>query len=734
LIPIIGDSRLCTPHGHTHTPGEDAPVTTTGAAHALDLDAAAVHALYRTLCGPGIRFLPLRYRGENLPADHRAPVGAADTVAAALHDGWALVAPLAHDFVVLDLDGCAIPEVLRVLDATATAHGAMLAYRAASGSPNSEHRAYALPARRRAAFREAAVKAAAVGHAPGARWDMDDRTADQRTSNLRRGNGLRLPGSVALKPGGLVCWPLRADGTPVLDLAEADRMARAARTAAGLPPVPASAAPVAVDQTPVAPAHHRDVEAPLQPPVGTSAPRRAYSCGIGGEFTVEEQAVLDARPARGQRSDAALTALFIVVHRCGTDWSAVREVVLSAPAFHKFTRRGEARARRWWDREAARRVEHLKETKRHPARPVATAEEQEAVLQWLDTAYTRLWARYPLSRASRAYSAALFIGERRLLDGRGLQGRPVAVRDLVQWGAASSPMTASRALADLVDAGVVVLDTDYSVDNPLQARRWSVPGDLLWAGASAESGTCRRHTEGPTLTPSHLRALTHPSLDWLPVRLRASLQWLLLRPLRASALGSLLRCSLRSARALLVDLQGAGLVRVDAGGCWSAVLDAANVAPADAVGRLDAARERVSVDRVGWHRLWRRCVDAAGRLRWQFCPWRRPARAGAPAGSVSGVVRRRRGLQGVLPGLDAVPGAEGAGSVSAVLPRSGRVRADSGAIMPWSGSWPDGDGQRLRRAPAAGSVNPSKFGPAADVAGVPRRGGVSPGVVLQDGG
>jgi hypothetical protein len=722
LIPIVGDSRRCATHRHTHTPGTDAPAVTVGAASRWSPEPEALREFIRAALGPRVRVQPLRYRGEGVDPEPHARRSDPEALAAYLRDGWAMVAPLAHDLVTLDLDGCAVPVVLNVLDGIAARYGAHLAYRTNSGSPNSEHRAYAVPERRRERFFREAMTANAYGHAPGVRWKIEDRWA--RTRSKRGGKGLRLPGSAPLKQGGGVCWPLRADGTPVADLPEATRMIVAARRAAGLPPVPLSAAPTGPETG------ERTTPAPSSTRTGSAASAAVVSdsrrVGIGGEFTPSERAALETVAAVGQRSDAALVALRPLARRRGTGWTAAGPVVMSAPAFAKYAAGGEARARRWWELTAGDYAQWLAD---HPARPTerpeATPEQTDAVLSWLEAARVRLWDTYGVQRANRAWSACMFIG-RVMLDGRGLVGRSVAVRDLVQWGVVESPRGGSGVLRDLEAAGLLVVHTDYDISAPLEARRWSLP-----EGADTTDTHGGLHT--PVVRLPSLQALTSPGCQWLPPALRSVLAWSLTGPLRADAVASVLRVSVRSVRRWFGRLSAAGLVE-RVGDAWrsvaverlEAVAGAAPEASADAAAageRLEAARARVADDRAGWRDLWRSSVDAAGRLVWRFRPRRRPAvgrpseaatcgdaasTASRSSRSASVAVRFGRGVVGgllsavqdALPGLEAPPGGWSSvrcSSAPAVLRRSGVGWARDGLSAPGAGEWPGGPPGRLRR-------------------------------------
>lgn len=707
MIPILEHTRRCATHRHTPTPGTDAPAVTVGAATVPEAEPHRLRYLYTALCGRFGHYLPLRLEG-----DRKRPLEVCETATAAAETvaaGVAVVSPIAPDMVTLDLDGCSVPTVLEALDALSVLHGAVLAYRAASGSPNSEHRVYAVPEAARPRFR-AAVRALEAMHRPEGitRWALDDRTADN--PDTRRGHGLRLPLAPSLKQGGGPVVPLDAAGHPV-SLETATRMAWTARRAVGLPAVhgyghaTGPTVPETDEQATPGPSSNRTgSEAPTAAAAGSRRVRFPVMVG-GGEFTPAERLALETVAPVGQRSDAALPAVRAVVRRCGTAWTDARALVMSAPAFRKFADDGEARARAWWettaggyaqwlaDHRAGGAVEPLRLSGRLVAveHPEASDGDRSAVLSWLSASWSPLSARYGVERAARAYTAALFIGARVMLDGRGLEGRAVAVRDLVQWGAAGTPETASRALRDLEAAGVLDLHTDYDIAAPLEARRWSVPGALTCGGT--EIG----HLFTGGVSSSSLRALTAPGCQWLPPTLRTLLSLFHDTPPHLEAVSAVLRCSLRSARRWVSRLEVSGLVTRGAAGCWSVVpverLEAVAAGASEAVAAaelLEAARARVADDRAGWRRLWAASTDAAGRVAWRFRHWLRrsassaaserssdaatcadSASAASPTGTVpwSAVLRRPVGplrssswlplssaVQAALPGLEAPPG------------------------------------------------------------------------------
>lgn len=633
---MLDDYRLQATRGHA-AHGEHFPLP--GAIPALDAGTDWHTALLGALCGRTADYRPLRHTGSGVVAG--ALVGSARAAAAAIAGGAAVVSPLSPDLVVMDLDGCAVPAVLDGLDAAAVEHGARLAYRALSGSVGSEHRAYVVPWFSWSVFRRAAAAVVELHRPPGAvRWTLDDRTADD--PDTRRGHGLRLPFSPALKQGGGLVVPVGDDGTAV-SLETATRRVWSARLHGGLRAVHG------YWNDPVSPSSQSAPKRRCKGPTGDeraereqvaesaltsslsaceTVPRRACESALPlpGDWTANERELLQSSPPVGSRSDVALRALRAVVRRCGWSWSSARAVVMSSPVFAKYSGGGEHRARRWWqsttDDYAAWLHEHGSRGER--AALEVTDDDRAAVSAWWSAAWPLLVERFGVARAARAFTVALFIGERRLLDGRGLEDRPVAVRDLVVWGAVSSVMTASRALADLECTGLLECTGDYDLSAPLEARRWSVPGALTCRGTETVHGCLQAGGS----------SLTGPALAHLPAPARVLLWHLAAAPAVSSALVTALRCSARSVTRWLDLLESSGLVAVDSAGCWSAVRVVGRVlsaAAAVAVERLESVRVRVAAERVAWRGLWSRAVDGSGRLSWRFCPWLSPSsRRGAP--------------------------------------------------------------------------------------------------------
>lgn len=499
--------------------------------------------------------------------------------------------------MTLDLDGCAPREgcpgrgVVEALEAAAVEHGAVLAYRAASGSPDSEHRAYAVPEGTRDQFRAAVagVRDRFGADGIGRRWALEDRTAGAALSTReRRGRGLRLPLSSSVKhEGGPVVWPLDADGLPVLDLHQCIRMVREARTAAGLPAAPTAPGTALEDA--------RHPQPRMQSSARQARTRRDLPPTVA-RWSPEVRDTLQTVHPHGYRSDGALEALRLVVRKCGVEWSAVRDVVLAAPVFRKFARRGEEAARRWWEATAARYVEHLREVQ-----PEASREDGEVVEAWLASSWQVLRAGYGLERAARAYRGLVVIGQRVMLDGRGLEARRVACRDLVIYGAASGAMTAWRILQDLEEAGVLQRASTFTMRDPLEAVRWSVPRDTVRAVTCGWHEVIQVvHTHAPL--PALHTALTLDSCTWMRATVWTAWLHLLGGPATAASLAELLGGSSRAVRGWLSELSAAGLICEEAG-VWSAVssADAGDAAGAgEALEVLEDARARVEVERGLW--------------------------------------------------------------------------------------------------------------------------------------
>nr|CRY94214.1 hypothetical protein [uncultured prokaryote] len=536
-------------------------------------------ALYPALCGINALYKPLRLdNAGNILTSRR--VHTLDSCARKLAEGWAIVAPAAPDLVCLDLDGCADERTLPALDRVAASHGAALAYRAASGSPKSEHRAYALPASSRAGFRAAV---AALYIRPGS--SLEDRTADHPTANQRAGRGLRLPGSPSLKDPAsrVVVWPMDAHGMP-LDLWGASRMIAAARRAVGLPDTP----------PPLTDASQRALQTARKTPGAVEVrPHRAIPSLIAS-WSAEDNRLLLSRPARGSRSDAALSALRVIVRNLHTDeWEAVRSIVMGCPVFDKFTIRGEEAARRWWEAASARYARYLANSPR--GERLATPEQRALVDEWLHTARRVLFDAHGMETAAIAYRAACVIAENIWLDGGGVTSRPIAVRSLEHMGACRSTGSAWHTLHTLEAAGLLSRASEYSLAAPLDALQWSMKTPSEQPG---ERDRTHLHTPLGNSPLSLLHAATSDEcLAWRPTLWCAYWSLDSSAPTPAVELSRGLGVTVRAVRRWFGELLLCGAAIPDRGG-WRAVPGrGANRA---CVAALWEVRARVAVERRVW--------------------------------------------------------------------------------------------------------------------------------------
>ena len=572
--------------------------TTRNATPRGDLFADDLSRLYGALCGDGYAVKPLRDAGgvlEKKPATKRTPAAVAELI----NDGWALVSPLASEYVALDLDGAAVERVTNALDLLARRGGGVRAYAALSGSRCSQHRVYVFRTRRgAAAFRREAVTYAPAG------TRIEDRTADQSTTAARRGRGLRLPLSASLKPGGGAVYPIDGDGL-LISVSDALEGVIAARRAVGLSDAPGAATTAceSLEHTRAA-----TVEARMYAPALTA---------VLEEYAPHEQAVLTRRELPGRRSEAALEAMRVIARRCGTDWSRARDAVMSVPACAKFARRGEAPARQWFEREAGRYLDHCE------GRVVVAREaDRERCERVLEVGYGVLRASDSVGGVEAVHRAYLCLEAITTImrDGRGTHSRRVAVRDLVTAGAVPSVSAARNALERLRACGLLVLERDYSLAAPLEARRWSLPSEDALETLLDQFRDGARYGTG-VHTP-YLPAVPDLSLSDLPATPRCGLRALSSVPSSSrSELAESLGVSLRSAQSVVARLMGMGLVESAGGGRVRVVAGLLSLVRGVCAG-LRARRAAVAVER----RVWARSVEDLGtRVGWAVRNARRRA-------------------------------------------------------------------------------------------------------------
>lgn len=386
----------------------------------------------------------------------------------------ALVAPLRPDLVVVDLDGCA-GQVLPLLRDAATTAGGVLVYRAASGSADSEHAAWAFPTSHGwAAFVDAI---AAVRSWAG----LDARAVDV----IAGGRGVRLPGSASLKAAGGRCAPLDLDddthdtlpcGGEVQDSADAGLSPAEAlrQTAAALASVPLIYTP------PLSTVHEFPADSS---PAGVAAtqwrPRKS--------FTPDQRAALEARPTVGERSEAAVAAFRALWEANIRDWEAAQEF-FDLPVFAKYRQRADrgqvffqAQLDRW-------------STFRGGVDPA----DQAVCDQWLVRAGS--WIDHPHLEA-----ALHALVQHRFTDGRGLHSRPISCRDLAEWlHAGITARTASRYLQELTARGVLdcVHRSGYDTD-PTNAHHYTLRTPGTETPDLYPGGLAHDRTPPPSALPLH---------------------------------------------------------------------------------------------------------------------------------------------------------------------------------------------------------------------------------------
>lgn len=488
--------------------------------------------------------------------------------------GLAVVAAHRHPgLIVLDLDRCAIPLTLERLEAIATAHGARRALIWPSGSARSAHVYYAVPVEERERFRAAVRdhrKITGMNGTDGAP-DLDDRT-DKDT---------RVPYSPPNKFGNPRTLPVDGDGV-ILDSAAVLEGLRKALEGTGWTLDPGKHV-----RTPEEAEEARRRRGKWFKRSRKAAETVAPGVVLGDllrDWSPEDRAVLLETPEEGNRSDKAIAARPVVIRRLGASWSAVRAVVMAAPVFGKFADRGEEVARAWWEREEESWQEY-REREGVPARPAGpSAEELETARSWWSWSVERIEERHTRVRGARLLLALAAVIRRRMLDGRGLESRPVAVRDLVNWGVATDERAASKVLRELEECGVLVLARGYDWSTPLEAKRWSMPWFLF--------GT-KSDTRAPQGALRALPLPASPSPLWLEVGPLYWLVWSLLgisSPSSAETVGGWLGGSAQSAREWLTRLEDLGLVSRESAGrgvLWSV----SGVDPAGAGEEADRAAE-----------------------------------------------------------------------------------------------------------------------------------------------
>ena len=573
--------------GESNTTGR---VSHTAPASSPDATPAALTALVAALVAPRTpcrRVRPQVERGPGIPDTDGRPLTSPGSVAARLLERRPVVAELRPDLVVLDLDGCATRAVITELGTIATAQGARLAYRAASGSRASEHHAYAVPSAARGAFVTAVE---CLRDAWGYTRTDQPREKDgkrPKVIEIREGDGggVRLPFSAPIKTGGRPVQPLHPDTGVAVDPWECLDALETALRAVGLP-----------EQHPGRPRRStRRTTAPTAPDAGVldtldalevsardagtgaaalRAARRGMKSRPDGLADLEpgERAALECSPEVGQRSDAALRAGRVLWAHGYRAWADAAPLVEKYPAFVKWQTRPDAAA--WWARESARWA----------AWRAAVSDADAAVVEsW------REHGRFMPPALETALHGVLVVMEQR----GSVTACPVAVRDVVVVGGAASTRSAWRRLTELVDAGVLEVSRGWADGPAEESTRYTLsePAKLpqLFTGGGAAPGRALSplHPLWAEIGPGPRRTLEH---------LTAAESWTL------TGLSTATGYDPRTVRAHVREMERVGLV-VATGRRWSAapVLDLDGAGErVDAVGAHARRCELVEVERAAW--------------------------------------------------------------------------------------------------------------------------------------
>lgn len=515
-----------------------------------------------------------------------AELMAAGEAAGAGTSPWAVIAPIRPEIQVVDVDRCADRVLQPLLDAADTV-GASLAHLTESGTPNSVHVGVTLPSR--AARREFARRVSEIRT-----WAGETQTTVDLRSRL---DGLRLPGSAPLKPGGGVCWPTDTDGQRITAIAAYRRLAEALNQPhvdAGEPlPSPA-----------VAPTVWDDIDDTDAGELAVVAPR-AYRAPT--RMTREQFKTLSVSPRQGRRSHAALAGAWVLWRLGVRSWRAAARYYAIYPCFEKWRERdAHARARgrnlepgwvswcqRHWQ-DIARRARAYRPataTLHEPGISEALAE----VNQWDDPDLV---------------AAAVAVVRHRFSDGYGLT-RPVGVRDLASW-LGFSEETARRRLQGLAERGLLAVVKPHNRQTaPHEATVWAL---------TTPAATYRSSVSHDVTSPPGLTLVLHPCWVALGQTARLVFSHLSATPSPAAALASQTGLPLGTRHhgllRVLHTLRDQGLAARSGHGRatrWLIGPCGLDDAPAAAAGR--AARERVQsrviLDRDVWHARGRDVVSRA---------------------------------------------------------------------------------------------------------------------------
>ncbi|MCP2163082.1 hypothetical protein LX12_004295 [Williamsia serinedens] len=536
-----------------------------------------------------------------------AELMAAGEAAGAGTSPWAVIAPIRPEIQVVDVDRCADRVLQPLLDAADTV-GASLAHLTESGTPNSVHLGVTLPSR--AARREFTRRVSEIRA-----WAGETQTTVDLRSRL---DGLRLPGSAPLKPGGGVCWPTDTDGRRMTAIAAYRRLADALNQPhvdAG-EPLP-SPAPMVWDDVDETDAGELAVVAP-----------RAYRAPT--RMTREQFKTLTVSPRRGRRSHAALAGAWVLWRLGVRSWRAAARYYAIYPCFEKWRERdAHARARgrnlepgwvswcqRHWQDIARRARAYRPETAslHEPRISEALAE----VNQWDDPDLV---------------AAAVAVIRHRFSDGYGLT-RPVGVRDLASW-LGFSEETARRRLQGLAERGLLAVVKPHNRETaPHEATVWTL---------STPAAVYRSSVSHDVTSPQGMALTLHPC--WVALGQTARLVYTQLSPTPVPAAALSAQTGLPTGTRhhgllrLLHTLCDQGLAtRSGQGRATRWLIGPAGLDDAPAAGAGRAARERVQsrviLDRDVWHARGRDVVSRAlhRRAGARAMQRRRPRRASTAQG------------------------------------------------------------------------------------------------------
>ncbi|MGJ0121686.1 hypothetical protein ACQ7HM_20995 [Williamsia sp. MIQD14] len=364
----------------------------------------------------------------------------------------AVVSPIRPELLLVDLDLCA-NEVLSAVITAATATGAVLAYVAASGSPNSLHVAFAVTPSGR-------LLAAAAVEAVRRAQRMSAKAVDIPTPRRY----VRLPGSASLKGAG-VCWPVTVEGNRLTAIATAERLRAALATvedewsahdvAAHYVPdtasTPQAAANTNSTTAPPLDADDGQVDAMRLSATDVEAP---YAWKPRRSLTDDEAKLLNSSVAVGKRSDVATEAARVLIGALNIrSWRTAKYYYDRYPVFAKFRERDQedrAKGRHHSAENPSLSFTHWSSVigpfRNHRA---DVADEDQAVI---DSALLEVacWDDADL------VAAAVAVIHHRYSDGHGIADRPISTRCLAAWLNVDHT-TAGRRIKGLIERGLLEL-------------------------------------------------------------------------------------------------------------------------------------------------------------------------------------------------------------------------------------------------------------------------------------